>query len=311
MGSNNYTSVVDGQIIQAAHVEQYKTGLTGDILPRNLSGVPTDNAGNLGSYTYIWNNIYGYTYRIGSSATNNYIANTTQFAGSDLDFYIGGTKRVTFDETGMNGSYLTNLSVTEGKIANLAITNDKIAGLTIQDGKIASNTITNQKIQIRTLTREKMCNVAFSEAISSSGSYSTSTFTMGSNIQLTCSVPANDTGLTDSNTIIKPIMIMFTCPYNTTSTGSFLEMTGAGTGDGFIYVTKDMPFPGTETHRWTFRLTRGVYNASSSFCIFDNDFTAGEYGDIGNIVYRAYFRPQTTGETVAWNNIKMVAFPIK
>jgi len=53
-GTNTLTSVSSGQIIKPSHINQFVTALGGDIVPRNVSGVATTNAGSLGSDTYEW-----------------------------------------------------------------------------------------------------------------------------------------------------------------------------------------------------------------------------------------------------------------
>lgn len=49
MGANNLFSRSDGQKILAADVNQYRTALNGDLVPRNSSGVPTVDAGGVGT----------------------------------------------------------------------------------------------------------------------------------------------------------------------------------------------------------------------------------------------------------------------
>jgi len=57
MGTNTLVTAVDGTPIPAAHPNQYKTALTNDIVPRNYSGIPTDEAGSLGTDTYQFGNV--------------------------------------------------------------------------------------------------------------------------------------------------------------------------------------------------------------------------------------------------------------
>lgn len=60
MGTNSLTEIgiVSAVDSTGAHIDQYRTALSGDFVPRNASGVPTDGAGNNGTATYQWKNIY-------------------------------------------------------------------------------------------------------------------------------------------------------------------------------------------------------------------------------------------------------------
>lgn len=60
MGIGTLTSIGTGSPVDATgdQLDQYKAALGGDIVPRNTSGVPTDQGGNLGSSTYQWYNLY-------------------------------------------------------------------------------------------------------------------------------------------------------------------------------------------------------------------------------------------------------------
>lgn len=54
MGTNNLATKNAGDVISQDDPNQYKTSLGEDLVPRNTSGVPTTNAGNLGTSTYAW-----------------------------------------------------------------------------------------------------------------------------------------------------------------------------------------------------------------------------------------------------------------
>lgn len=58
MGTNNLTTKSSGEVVNATDPNQYKEALTVDIVPRSSAGVPTDEAGDLGSATYGWGNLY-------------------------------------------------------------------------------------------------------------------------------------------------------------------------------------------------------------------------------------------------------------
>ena len=54
MGTNNLSTKNDGDVISADDPNQFKTALDSDLVPRNSSGVPTDEAGDLGTSSLKW-----------------------------------------------------------------------------------------------------------------------------------------------------------------------------------------------------------------------------------------------------------------
>jgi len=54
MGSNTISQAIGGVTAVVSDVNQYFTAITGDLLPRNSSGVVTNIMGSLGSTTYKW-----------------------------------------------------------------------------------------------------------------------------------------------------------------------------------------------------------------------------------------------------------------
>lgn len=58
MGANTLSTKSDGNIISSDDVNQYKTALNGDVVPRNSSGVATTAGGSLGSSTYKWDDLH-------------------------------------------------------------------------------------------------------------------------------------------------------------------------------------------------------------------------------------------------------------
>ena len=59
MGTNTLTSIGTASPVEATgdQLDQYKQAMGGDHVPRNTSGVPTDEGGDLGSPTYQWANL--------------------------------------------------------------------------------------------------------------------------------------------------------------------------------------------------------------------------------------------------------------
>jgi len=58
MGTNTLQTAVDGVVISSDNHNSIKGALTQDFLPRNSSGVVTDEAGDLGSSSYSWKDLY-------------------------------------------------------------------------------------------------------------------------------------------------------------------------------------------------------------------------------------------------------------
>ena len=58
MGTNTITEVGASPTLSSANVDQYRTALSNDHVPRNSSGVPEASAGRVGTPTYPWQNGY-------------------------------------------------------------------------------------------------------------------------------------------------------------------------------------------------------------------------------------------------------------
>ena len=58
MGSNTLSSGVGGNVIPATIVNQYKTALQEDIVPRDSGGAAADIAGDLGTSSLRWDQAY-------------------------------------------------------------------------------------------------------------------------------------------------------------------------------------------------------------------------------------------------------------
>jgi len=119
-GTNNLTTITDGSVADAGDLNQFKTALNNDLVPRNSSGVPTDVAGGLGTTTFRWTDSYFEKAFIGTVGS---LINLEDIAG-DLVFRIDGTAAVTVKSTGLEGTdiipnSLTSGEMTVGLIANL------------------------------------------------------------------------------------------------------------------------------------------------------------------------------------------------
>lgn len=58
MGTNSLNSAIDGEVIPASDINQFKTAMNGDIIPRNTSGIAEADAGDLGSSTYPYKDLH-------------------------------------------------------------------------------------------------------------------------------------------------------------------------------------------------------------------------------------------------------------
>src|SRR5690606_4183262 len=67
-----------GDVISSADPNQYKTGLSGDNVPRNVSGVPTDQAGSLGTSVLSWLNAFIRKIYAGDPANNHTISSDSE-----------------------------------------------------------------------------------------------------------------------------------------------------------------------------------------------------------------------------------------
>lgn len=89
MGTNNLVARNDGDIIQSSDPNQYREALSGDLVPRNSAGVPTNEAGDLGTSSLKWDNAY-------ISITNT---NLVQPDSGNLIVNSGGSLNITTSGT--------------------------------------------------------------------------------------------------------------------------------------------------------------------------------------------------------------------
>lgn len=153
MGTNTLSTKTDGQIISSGDVNQYKTALNENFVPRNSSGIATDLGGDLGTTTYGWDSAYVDEYVVGDP-TNNLVMK--QNLSGQLSFNTGGTERFVIDANGADGAGLKASSVTTAKIADANVTTAKIADANVTTAKIADNNVTNAKIGTGAVTNLKI-----------------------------------------------------------------------------------------------------------------------------------------------------------
>ena len=96
MGDNVLIDVDNGMIPTEEKWNQFKSALTNDIVCRNSSGIPTTEAGNLGSNTYKWNNIYTrqlesdtFTYSLTDKTTSSNFSSMERIVDTQTGVYFG------------------------------------------------------------------------------------------------------------------------------------------------------------------------------------------------------------------------------
>ena len=150
MSDNTINTAVDGTIIQAADVNQYKTALGGDIVPRNVSGVATDQAGSLGTSLLTW--LQGWFQKVFSPKI---IVGTTEDTSPDIRstssdiryrthnlkkhyFEVDGNIKTVIDNDGLEGGYIKASSIVNASITDGTIGVEKLANRNFATGAVSS-----------------------------------------------------------------------------------------------------------------------------------------------------------------------------
>lgn len=132
MGTNAISTATEGSIIPSDHHNQIKSALSIDLVPRNTSGVATNQAGSLGTSTFGWLNAYvlnayvlnAYVKKlfVGTTANNNIIEENGL---GDISIKRNDAIVCTIDSGGLTG--IKNDSVITAKILNNNVTRAKLA----------------------------------------------------------------------------------------------------------------------------------------------------------------------------------------
>lgn len=124
MGTNTIASNTDGDVADAADVEQYKDALKGDIVPRNNSGIVQDIFGSIGSSVYRF--LSAYVSRINLGATASGI--TIEEDSGDVIFKLASTEMFRIRASGVNkvessgtGSIQSTTSSTLSDVSGLSL----------------------------------------------------------------------------------------------------------------------------------------------------------------------------------------------
>lgn len=106
MGSNNLTTKNPGDPIIAEDPNQYKEALNVNMVPRNSSGIPTDQGGDLGETLKRWRDAFIRELFLGTISNGLSIAESS----GEIIIKIGGVTKGTFGANGYEGLY-KNLSL--------------------------------------------------------------------------------------------------------------------------------------------------------------------------------------------------------
>lgn len=141
MGSGTLSSRTNGQTIDQTWFNQFRDAFDQDLYPRNSSGVPTDQAGSLGTSSYQFLNAYLITIYLTTLKLKNgsYYVNQVAPGGMAADYTITWP-------TALPGSNLPVSINASGVVTFATITSDQIADATIVGGDIAAGTITSSNI---------------------------------------------------------------------------------------------------------------------------------------------------------------------
>jgi hypothetical protein len=128
MGTETIPERNSGQTIVKSFFNNLRSVLSGNHVPRNLSGVPSDQAGDLGESTFRWGDSYLKSIFLGIIASGLKISESgaamrfDAATGKNFSFYINSVLRGFIDEDGIDGAGLKNLSVpfssTEARVEN-------------------------------------------------------------------------------------------------------------------------------------------------------------------------------------------------
>lgn len=157
MGSNNLQTKNPGDVISTMDPNQYKTSLTGDIVPRNISGVPSNNAGSIGSSIYRWANGFFKSLNIGLPAS----AISIYEAAGELIIEVGGIIALKVSEFGWDGAFIEQATITPtkretaNKVSTSSLSNTSTTSTSYADMAGATLSITCSGVRPVYLTMEK------------------------------------------------------------------------------------------------------------------------------------------------------------
>ena len=104
MATNNLETKSPGDVISSDDPNQYKEALGVDHVPRDVDGIPTDEAGSLGSTIYRWlKGFFSGQVFFGDPDDEVTVEND---GGDNLSVKIGGVLKTYIDADGYDGDYV-------------------------------------------------------------------------------------------------------------------------------------------------------------------------------------------------------------
>lgn len=132
MGDNTLNAAVDGTVIPASDHNSLRTAILTDNVPRNLSGVATDQAGSVGTSAFSWLSSYIRKMFIGDPANLNSIE---EDGSDDVIIKRNNTQVASFDSTGITrasfGTLGQQISSGSGSFTHAASTYTDVTNLSI------------------------------------------------------------------------------------------------------------------------------------------------------------------------------------
>ena len=131
MGTNNVDEATSGAVIPAAHHNSLREGISTDVVPRNASAVPTDQAGSLGTSLFTWLRVFAQEFKPGNPANNLRIyegatgeiwiertdtTDSLRVKNGVIEMYIGGALKFSVNSNGIVWNQQNDQSVPREKL---------------------------------------------------------------------------------------------------------------------------------------------------------------------------------------------------
>lgn len=145
-GTNTLATRSAGQVIQSSDVNQYKTALGEDIVPRDTNGVASTLSGGLGTSTYVWDTSYLKSIELGSSGTTGHSIDVDPDS-TVVRLRVADSIASTWFSTGFDGTYIKPETVSSIGILNLNVGNLELAANAVTTDKVTDGTLTGTDIQ--------------------------------------------------------------------------------------------------------------------------------------------------------------------
>lgn len=112
MGTNNLTTRNPGDVIDSEDVNQYKEAIDVAHVPRNISGVPTDLGGNLGTTLLRWFNSFLFKITVGNPVNEV----TLEESSGELQVKVIGVTVARVNANGIEGQDIRDQTITGTQI---------------------------------------------------------------------------------------------------------------------------------------------------------------------------------------------------